>query len=116
MIVVAIIALLAAIAIPNLVRAKIQANEGAAQAALKSMSNALETYAGVNNQYPTDTSSLLGVTPPYLSVDYFSGVHFGYTFSPSLAPYNYSITAVPINSNSGTKSYTVSTSGILVQN
>lgn len=116
MIVVAIIALLAAVAIPNLLRAKITANESTAQAALKSISTALETYASINDQYPTATSLLLGITPPYLSIDYFVGAHNGYSFSPSLQAFTYSIMATPTNPNAGTKSFTVSTSGILSQN
>ena len=43
MVVVAIIALLAAIAIPNLLRAKISANDAAAKATLKSLSTVSET-------------------------------------------------------------------------
>ncbi|HDN86584.1 MAG TPA: type II secretion system protein, partial [Candidatus Omnitrophica bacterium] len=59
MIVVAIIALLAAIAIPNLLRARITANESAAQANLRTISTALENYAAANNgSYATDESDL----------------------------------------------------------
>ena len=64
MIVVAIIALLAAIAIPNLLRARLTANESAAQATLRTISTALETYAAAHNgAYPTDESNLTNVTP-----------------------------------------------------
>jgi prepilin-type N-terminal cleavage/methylation domain-containing protein len=44
MIVVAIIALLAAIAIPNLLRARLAANESAAIAALKTVASAAHTF------------------------------------------------------------------------
>ncbi|MBU3958600.1 MAG: prepilin-type N-terminal cleavage/methylation domain-containing protein, partial [Candidatus Omnitrophica bacterium] len=74
MIVVAIIALLAAIAIPNLLRARVTANEAAAQATLRTISTAFETYATVSNgQYPTDVATqLVGVTPPYLNENYIT--------------------------------------------
>ena len=59
MIVVAIIALLAAIAIPNLLRAKISANDALAKATLRSISTASEAYATSNNgNYPTAISAL----------------------------------------------------------
>jgi len=67
MIVVAIIALLAAIAIPNLLRARLQTNESAAQAALKTIATAEITYRTANTQYATLTA-LGAATPPYLDL------------------------------------------------
>ena len=53
MIVVAIIALLAAIAIPNLLRAKMTSNDALAKATLRAMSTAAESYGTANNgNYP----------------------------------------------------------------
>ena len=116
MVVVAIIALLAAIAIPNLIRAKTTSNESVAQATLKTISTSLETYYSINNVYPSTTSVLLGDTPPYLSKDYFAGDHKGYNYTATLNPYSYSILAVPINATSGTSSYTINTQGVLSVN
>jgi len=65
MIVVAIIALLAAIAIPNLLRARLQANESAAQAALKTIATAEVTYRTANSSY-ADLTGLGSATPPYI--------------------------------------------------
>lgn len=113
MVVVAIIAFLAAIAIPNLIRARTQANESSAQSTLKSIATALENYYALNNAYPLTTSVLLGASPPYLNVDYFNGAHNGYTYSNSLAAYTYVITAAPTSSSSGTHSYTISTGAVL---
>lgn len=113
MIVVTIIALLATIAIPNLMRARVQANESAAQSTLRTISSSLENFYALNNEYPIETTSLIGATPPYLNVDYFSGTRSGYTFSASLAPYSYQISAVPIGSSHGTHSYTISTGAVL---
>lgn len=113
MIVVGIIALMAAVAIPNLLRAKVSANEAAARATLKAISNSLENYAVLNNIYPANTSALIGASPPYLNVDYFTGTHNGYTFSATLANYSYSVQAAPVNINTGTTLFTIATGGVL---
>ena len=113
MIVVAIIALLAVIAIPNLYRARVQANESTAQAHLKSIANSLENYAAVHSVYPSNTTQLLGASPPYLSIDFFTGAHAGYSFTSILADYYYTITAVPANASSGTSTFTLTTGGII---
>jgi len=112
MIVVLIIALLAAIAIPNLLRARAQANASAAQATLRGISNALEQYASVNDRYPGNTTSLTGATPPYLPDDYFVGTHNGYTFEASLTDYTYTVTATP-NGTINFDTFTISTGGVL---
>jgi len=116
MIVVGIIALLAATSIPNLLRSKMTSNEGSAQAALKSISSSLEMYASLNHKYPITVDDLLTPTPPYLNVDYFSGVHNGFTFVETFAEYSYSVTAAPFSSDFGTRSFTISTGGVLEEN
>src|SRR5690349_18996260 len=74
MIVVAIIALLAAIAIPNLLRAKVSANDALAKGTLRTLSTASETYGTANNgNYPTSVNSLRNATPPYINTDYCTG-------------------------------------------
>ena len=113
MVVVAIIALLAAIAIPNLMRSKTAANESSAQATLKSISAALENYYAVNNRYPANTGALLGAAPPYLNKDYFTGSTNGYSFTSVLADYSYLITASPVSSSTGTSTFTVATGAVL---
>ncbi len=68
MIVVAIIALLAAIAIPNLLRARANANEAAAVSALKTLATAAISYRSVSTAYPTSLNSMApgNATPPYI--------------------------------------------------
>ncbi len=116
MIVVGIIAILAAIAIPNLLRSKVSANQTAAQAALKSISTAMENYFSINSQYPSATTDLTAVNPPYLNNDFFTGVHNGYAFTSTLSTYEYSIVATPQGSNFGTRTFTISTGGVLTSN
>lgn len=115
LIVVAIIALLAGIAIPNLLRAKVAGNQSAAQSTLKAISSALETYAITNGVYPTNTTSLIGAAPPYLNKDYFSAPSSGYNFTATISDYAYAVTAIPLSSGQGA-SYTVSTGGVLTTN
>ena len=117
MIVVAIIALLATIAMPNLLRARVNAHDSMAQTALKAISTAMETYISTENRYPPDVTSLVGITSPYLVTDYFTGVHAGFSYNTDLLTAElYSITAIPLNSNMGSGSFTVSTGGVLIKN
>ena len=75
MIVVAIIGLLAAIAIPNLLRARINANEGAVKSDLRTFSSACESYRAAQNPpvYPANMAALTGATPPYLDGTWVEG-------------------------------------------
>ena len=120
MIVVLIIALLASIAIPNILRARVNANDSSAQASLRAIATAMETYLSTNNVYPTTTTALVAATPPeppYLQIDYFSGeLYNGFTFkADSLSPEGYSITAIQ-EPSLGTASYTITTGSVLVEN
>ena len=117
MIVVLIIALLSSIAIPNILRARVNAHDASAQAALKAIGTAMEAYLSSNNIYPADTTSLVSATPPYLQVDYFSGTHNGFTFTlNSLSNSLYSVTAEPVNTSLGSSSFSISTGSVLVTN
>lgn len=116
MIVVAIIALLAAIAIPNLLRAKMTSNDALAKATLRAMSTAAESYGTANNgNYPGNETSLTGATPPYLNASYCSGPLAGYSYDCSgMSTSGYTITATPINvGSSGSTTETISTGGVL---
>lgn len=115
MIVVVIIALLAAISIPNMLRSRQQAQEATAQGNLKLIANALENYAAINSVYPNNTTVLMGTTPPYLSSDYFTGVHGGYTFAHNLTDYTYMISAFPTGTTPGVASFTVTTGAIITK-
>ena len=117
MLVILIVALLASIAIPNVLRARINAHDASAQTALKAISTAMETYLSANNAYPPDMTTLVDATPPYLQVDYFTGTHNGFTFTlDSLSNELYSVTAVPASPNLGSGSFTISTGSVLVAN
>ena len=115
MIVVAIIALLAAIAIPNLLRAKMSSNDAVAKATLRTLSTATETYTTANNgAYPGDEASLTGATPPYLNKSYCGLTASGYDITCTFAASSYSIVATPVTvGTSGTTTYTITTGGVL---
>ena len=116
MIVVAIIALLAAIAIPNLLRAKMSANDALAAGTLRTLSTSSETYATSNSgNYPGDMNSLLTPTPPYMSRNYCTTTIAGYGYNCSgQGAGGYTFIAIPTAyGTSGTTSYTVTTGGVL---
>lgn len=116
MIVVAIIALLAAIAIPNLLRAKMASNDAQAKATLRTLSTASETYANENDSfYPDDVTSLTAPTPPYIvMVDPCGTTKNGYSFVCTMSMSGYTFVATPTNlGGSGTTTVTMVTGGIM---
>jgi len=80
MIVVAIIALLAAIAIPNLLRARVSAQESAAAAAVKTIVAAQVQYRASHANY-TSLATLDDDNPPYIDSTLAAGTKQGYTFT-----------------------------------
>ena len=72
MIVVAIISLLAAIALPSLLRAREQTRRAKFAAALRVARDACEIFASENNAWPADVSR--GILPPAMAT-YFSAHH-----------------------------------------
>ncbi len=141
MIVVAIIALIAAIAIPNLLRARHNANETAAIGNTKTLVDALESFRA--NQAPTSypgagvTSGGVAVTglaglantnPPYIDAVLAGGTRQGYTFTytPPAARVvaiggqnfnvydTYTLTAAPLTvGTTGTRRFFVDQSGVI---
>ena len=120
MIVVAIIALLAAIAIPNLLRARLTANESAAQAAMKTIATAEITYRTAVANYGTLTQ-LGAATPPYIDTVLGCAVppcaKNGYNFNTVIvagAPDSFQASAVPVNANvTGVRSFCVCEDGVV---
>lgn len=116
---VGIIALVSALVLlPNVLRSRLNANDSIAQANLKNISTALESYMIVNSQYPADTDLLLADAPPYLQTDFFDGQpHRGFTYTADmLTDYTYTITAAPVSASQGTHSFTMTTGGVLNAN
>ena len=80
MIVVAIIAIILAVAIPNLLRARLQANESSAIEALRAVLLAQVAYFNGNHVYATTFAPLISDSPPYLPPG-SDGDKDGYQFS-----------------------------------
>ncbi|UCH12246.1 MAG: type II secretion system protein [Candidatus Omnitrophota bacterium] len=116
MIVVAIIALLAAIAIPNLLRARHNANEAAAQASLRTISTACESYLGANNEYPGTLATLGSETPPYIDSTLAAGTKqgYGFTYTRGSDKLTYKCVAAPSTPGvTGTRTFSVTESGVV---
>ena len=115
MIVVAIIALLAAIAIPNLLRARISANDSLAAGTLRTLSTASETFGTANSgNYPTDETSLSSATPPYINTSYCGRTISGYSYACTWGTGGYTLVASPVTlQTTGSTTQTMSTGGIL---
>ena len=115
LIVVAIIALLAAIVMPNLLRAKMTANDTDAAMTLKTMATASDTFA-ISHQgnYPATVGDLTSSTPRYLNRDYTASPFRGYEFACAFFAQGYTCTATPTSCNqTGSKQYTITTGAIL---
>ena len=122
MIVVAIIALLAAIAIPNLLRARLNANEAAAQSTLKTVSTACESFraAQTTPEYADAQGDMSGATPPYLDAGIFAAAgRQGYIFTYTAVAVGglnqrYVCGAEPVTVNvTGNRTFAVNESGVL---
>ena len=117
MIVVAIIAIIAAIAIPNLLRSRMAANEAAAIGALRTLSSSQENYRNNSgtNLYGT-LAQLSGATPPYIDSALGAGISRGYTVAIVGTPdaNTYVATAVPNSvGTTGNRGFFIDQSGVI---
>jgi type II secretory pathway pseudopilin PulG len=109
--IIAIIGLLAAIAIPNLLRARTAANEASAQASLRTIATAAETYAASNSgQYPAAIDSLKEFLPSIY--EYKGDAVGGYSYSLDFNSSGYALKASPVTCGvTGRKIYQINTGG-----
>jgi type II secretion system protein G len=118
MIVIAIIALLAAVAVPGLLRARVTARAATVQANLKAISTSIENFVSANNGiYPTDEANLTNPVsgPRYLSRSYCNAGApvSGYVYTCVWGE-GYTVTARPTSCTVvGTESYNITTGGLL---
>lgn len=115
MIVVAIISLLAAIAIPNLVRAKMTGNDAYALGSLKNLSTACENFALDTGAYPTSLAALTGATPAYIEAGSVpTGTTRGYIFTYTWGDSGYTFNATAATcGTSGNRNFTITTGAVL---
>jgi type IV pilus assembly protein PilA len=125
LIVVVIIGIIAAIAIPNLLASRRAANEASAISALRTLTSAQATYQATvgGGQYAASLSALQ--TAGLIDSQLGGGTKSGYTFSggadSSQPRFYYSHTAKPVVhgtglSGTGTRSFLVSESGVIYFN
>ncbi len=114
---VAVTSVLATLAIPNALRARINASEARAISSLRRISTACEGYrtSRTSPTYPNLLTDLSDAIPPYIDTVLSSGTKQGYTFvyEPNL-PYQYSCTASPVNPGStGVRTFVVDETGVI---
>ena len=114
MIVVAIIALLAAIAIPNLLTMKRTANTAAAKANIRTIMTASEAYAAANNgAYPVDTAALTTYIQSAATYCPAGANVNGYNYACTMSAGGYQYVATPSSTSTGSTTYTATTGGVL---
>ena len=134
LIVVAIILIIAAIAIPNLLRSRIAANQASAVGSLRTLNTAEVTYSSTYNVGFTATMSYLappttaGANPTSTAAGLIDSVlaggsKSGYAFAYSSGTPDsagrineYQFTGSPITSSTGTNFYFTDQSGVIRQN
>ncbi|MCM8812986.1 MAG: prepilin-type N-terminal cleavage/methylation domain-containing protein [Candidatus Omnitrophica bacterium] len=121
MIVVGVIALLAALAIPNLMRSRLNANEAVAQGTLKTVSSACENFRAAQTPptYPANLAALVNATPSYIpdAIDTATtgapknGYNITYTL---ISTQRYVCCATPAQVNvTGIRTFAINESGML---
>ena len=131
LIVVAIILIIAAIAIPNLLRSKMAANEASAVASLRTYNTTIVAYQTTYATDPTTDLSQLGpvasgTAPSSASADLVdsllgavapakSGYNFSYTPVAASPVTQYSILATPQSSSTGQRYFMTDQSGVIYQ-
>ena len=114
MIVVAIIALLAAIAIPNLLRARVNANETAAISAMKTLASAAISYRTGHPVYPSVLGELDDDIPPYIDSVLAGGAKQGYDYVLTGVTNTFNATASPaVYQTTGVRSFYVEEDGVV---
>jgi type IV pilus assembly protein PilA len=116
LIVVAIISIVAAIAIPNFSSSKIAANEASAISSVRTIITAQATYASTvgNGAFAAALSDLSATSPPLIDTVLSAGEKSGYTFDCVADVDTYTITANPTAQGvTGIRSFTSDQIGII---
>ena len=117
MIVVAIIAIIAAIAIPNLIEARKTGNETAAIGALRTISSVQAQFreGDRDNDNILDYATALSELSTAGLVDNVlgGGVKSGYSFGLSGSTFDWLATATPVSTSTGTRNFMICTDGVV---
>jgi prepilin-type N-terminal cleavage/methylation domain-containing protein len=109
LIVVGIILVIATMAIPSLLRSRQNANENAAVATLRTISNAEASYVSSGGSYGS-VSQLIG---QQLLDERFTGPVSGYSYSIAANAFAFSVIATPVSPNTGRYGYYMTTDGVI---
>src|ERR1700686_5206979 len=127
LIVVAIILIIAAISIPNLLRSKMAANEASAVASMRTLNTTIVAY---QTTYATDPPNLAALgpatTPSSTAADLVdnllgadpavkSGYSIAYTAGTTTPVTTYTLIATPISSSTGQRKFFTDQSGVIRQ-
>ena len=114
MIVVAIIAIILVLGIPNYLRARQTAAESKAQTTLRAISTACENYASANDgAYPNSESCLTTADPKFLTRSYCGLIVNSYTYDcTDMSVAGYTLTATGTGFQNA-KNCTIITGGVL---
>jgi prepilin-type N-terminal cleavage/methylation domain-containing protein len=127
LIVVAIILIIAAIAIPNLIRSKMAANEASAVASLRTYNTSIVAFSTTYGTDPTALSNLgPATTPSSTSADLVdsllgatapikSGYDFTYSYTSASPVTQYNIVSVPQSTSTGQRKFYTDQSGVIWQ-
>ena len=116
MVVVALIMIISAIALPNFLRSRRNANEGAAVATMRTLSTACESFMSTQNPntYPASLAELGAANPPYIDSVLASGTKQGYNYAYSRTDAeHFTCTATPASNTRGTRIFFVDESGVI---
>jgi len=127
LIVVAIILIIAAIAIPNLLRSKMAANEASAVGSLRTLNTASVAFSTTYGQYPNALSNLgpvaAGTNPTSTKANLVysvlaAGSKSGdvFTFTPGASNLSYTINADPASTSTGQRHFFTDSSGVIRAN
>lgn len=113
MIVVTIIAIILAIAVPNLLRSRLQSSEAATVGTIRAIVSAETTYNTQNGRYSQDFAELTSAIPPYLSGDWTQAKN-GYIFTLGGTAINYTVNANPVQFGvHGNRGFFCNASGVI---
>lgn len=119
MVVIALIVVIASLAIPVSLRARVQSNETAAIGNLRTISSAAEAFRSAQNPpaYPDSLAAMSGSNPPYLDSAWNTSNQrqgYIYTYTVSVDRETFSTAAAPRTANvSGNNSYCVDQTGVI---
>ena len=119
MIVIAIVGLLATLAMSYLIRARINANEGAVKSDLRTFSSACESFRSAQTPpvYPANITELTAPAagPSYLDNSWVeAGIKHGFVMTYVSAPASsYSLVATPSSSSDGINTFCIDQTGVM---